>query len=88
MTAHPLIGTLRAWLTPPAFADEDKTQAAQLLHIMLWAMLPATLLGLIVATEAQEHGDLRVISTTVLVSAGLYGALLYLVRRGWVRGAS
>ena len=76
---------MRRLLTPPIFADEDKTHTARLLHIILWALvLGCVLFTPPLATIANPVRNLLMGLCTLLLSMGL----LFLARRGLVRTAS
>ena len=75
---------MRKLLTPPVFEDEEKTQTARLLHVILWTLILAVTsiatMGIILVPEYVIRGGLIIgsVDATSLV-------LLGLTRRGYTR---
>jgi len=76
-----------AWLWPPVFADEAKSNQAFLLHVLLWAMVlvppPYVLLTLLLTPRFTGRALIQ-----ALIGEVLNGGLLLLLRSGWVTLAS
>ncbi|HEU4385132.1 MAG TPA: response regulator [Anaeromyxobacteraceae bacterium] len=82
---------LAAMLRPPSFADEQKTHAAYMLHVVLWAMvlvpLPYVAWALLNARELGAATVWRVLTQSAIGEA-VNAALIVALRRGHVRLAS
>ena len=63
LTTNPLIKKLNSWLTPPVFEDEELTRRARIVHILYLSIIGASIVGIL--------GDLEVISTIVIMIAGI-----------------
>jgi two-component system, LuxR family, sensor kinase FixL len=78
---------MRQWLTPPVFEDEEKTQRAFMLHVMLWALIfvpvPYVLYVLI-----QIPANIGRALAQAIFSETVNLFLLFLLKRGHVRPAA
>jgi signal transduction histidine kinase len=85
------LARLATVLRPPSFPDEDKTQAAFLLHVVLWAMVLVPLPYLAWALASAPGLDAAVVRRVLTESAAGEAAnvaLMVVLRRGHVRLAS
>ncbi len=78
-----MLANLKARLAPPVFADEEKTRAAGLLHILLLAMLAITVLYTSAAPLTHDTPGPLLLTGAILIPTWLAG--LILLRRGYVR---
>jgi PAS domain S-box-containing protein len=78
---------MRQWFTPPVFEDEEKTQQAFMLHIILWALIlvpvPYVLYVLI-----QTPADIGRALAQAIFGETINLFLLFLLKRGQVRLAA
>src|SRR5689334_394943 len=78
---------IKAWLTPPIFEDEVKTEQAYLLHVIVWALICVPIVYLIsIITFAPETINRAVLQSAFGETVNVI--LLIMLRRGLVRMAS
>jgi signal transduction histidine kinase/CheY-like chemotaxis protein len=82
---------VKAILRPPSFPDEERTQQAFLLHVILWTLvmvpLPYVAWALAAAREIGPEHEAKVLLEGA-VGEAITIALMIVMRRGWVRAAS
>ena len=78
---------LRLFLTPPTFADEEKTHQAYLLHFILLALIliPVPFVAYLLIRRPEESSRALIL---IAVSEIIHISLFILLRRGYVRLAS
>src|SRR5262245_55246123 len=78
---------MKAWLTPPVFEDEVKTEQAYLLHVIVWALICVPIVYLIsIIAFAPETINRAILQSAFGETVNII--LLILLRRGFVRMAS
>jgi len=79
-----MTSTIRNWLIPPKFDNEQKSRIAYILHIILLTMVAASFLFMIVAWLSDYTQLLRV----MVIGIGLLLTAIWFTRRGYLTQAS